>query len=183
MIPNSATPEAIVLPQKWSKIVVPRKNPSKNRHDVYLITPCGRRLKSKQHLQNYIAKNQISIDPTVINFSKPSAEDGGDSKVNKNSIEEALMHEMREKWRLRRKNAVLLVENKTLRSSNAEYERRNKELEVALENTLCKICYAAEVRMVLEPCRHAFCSACTEKINRCGLCFETILNTEVIFLC
>lgn len=67
-----------------------------------------------------------------------------------------------EVWRLQ---AALGEQTEITKFSQQEYERLQNE------KVLCRVCFEAEIGVVLLPCRHRIlCSACSEKCKKCPIC-------------
>ncbi|KAI0495211.1 hypothetical protein KFK09_025361 [Dendrobium nobile] len=67
-----------------------------------------------------------------------------------------------EVWRLQ---AALGEQSEITKYSQQEYERLQNE------KVLCRICFEAEICMVLLPCRHrTSCKPCAEKCKKCPIC-------------
>ncbi|KAK8921940.1 hypothetical protein KSP39_PZI020649 [Platanthera zijinensis] len=71
-----------------------------------------------------------------------------------------------EVWRLQ---AALGEQAEITKYSQQEFERLQNE------KILCRICFEAEICMVLLPCRHrTLCKSCAEKCKKCPICRVTI---------
>ncbi|KAG5536242.1 hypothetical protein RHGRI_023879 [Rhododendron griersonianum] len=67
-----------------------------------------------------------------------------------------------EVWRLQ---AALGEQTEITKFSQQEYERLQNE------KVLCRVCFEAEIGVVLLPCRHRIlCSACCDKCKKCPIC-------------
>ncbi|CAL9118520.1 unnamed protein product [Musa textilis] len=67
-----------------------------------------------------------------------------------------------EVWRLQ---AALGEQSEITKYSQQEYERLQNE------KVLCRICYEAEICVVLLPCRHRIlCKSCSERCKKCPIC-------------
>ncbi|CAL9059125.1 unnamed protein product [Musa banksii] len=78
-----------------------------------------------------------------------------------------------EVWRLQ---AALGEQAEITKYSQQEYERLQNE------KVLCRICFEAEICMVLLPCRHRIlCKRCSEKCKKCPICRIPIVELMPVY--
>ena len=126
-------------------------------------------------------KHMGTITLTPIDEGQLNEAEDDDSEEDENTDDTPKKE--KEILRLLQKIESLRKENRNLHLKNEEYQKERRSLKVAAEKSLCTVCYNKSIHSVLQPCRHAFCEDCTPKLERCGLCRATILDTDIIYLC
>ncbi|KAL4226094.1 Methyl-CpG-binding domain protein 4 [Mactra antiquata] len=58
------------LPEGWSRVVRQRKEgKSAGKHDVYIVSPGGKRLRSRTELEKFVEQEGLDVDPKSIDFT------------------------------------------------------------------------------------------------------------------
>ena len=82
------------LPYNWKKLARRRQQTSQENKtwDIYIITPCGKKLRSNPEIEKYLSENpDVQIDRDVTNTSKPS-----DLNLSRGKIEHGLPYKWKE---------------------------------------------------------------------------------------